>query len=157
MLNEEDKQWISELLQDMFQGKLQDTFQGMLQELLRRHLEPLAAEIQHLATREQLEARLLATREELEAKLLATREQLEARIELLATREELEARIEPLATREQLEAVETRLLTEFHKWASPFETKQRSHSAAIQALDAHMKRSAIGSRGSRTARAFCDF
>ncbi|MGA2598261.1 MAG: hypothetical protein ABSH09_14870 [Bryobacteraceae bacterium] len=36
---------------------------------------------------------------------------------------------------EQLEAVETRILTEFHKWASPLEARQRSHSAAIRALD----------------------
>jgi len=36
---------------------------------------------------------------------------------------------------EQLEGIETRILTEFHKWASPFEARQRSHSAAIRALD----------------------
>jgi hypothetical protein len=37
--------------------------------------------------------------------------------------------------REQLEGVETRLLTEFHKWASPFESRQRTHGAAIRTLD----------------------
>jgi hypothetical protein len=36
---------------------------------------------------------------------------------------------------EQLERVETILLTEFHKWASPVEMRQRSHAAAIRALD----------------------
>ncbi len=36
---------------------------------------------------------------------------------------------------ERLEQVETRLLTEFHKWASPVELRQRSHAAAIRALD----------------------
>jgi hypothetical protein len=30
---------------------------------------------------------------------------------------------------EQLERVETRLLTEFHKWASPVELRIRSHAA----------------------------
>ena len=39
---------------------------------------------------------------------------------------------------EQLEKVETRLLTEFHKWASPVEARQRSHAAALHALDVEM-------------------
>jgi hypothetical protein len=39
----------------------------------------------------------------------------------------------------QLERVETRLLTAFHTWASPVEMRQRSHSAAIRALDAEME------------------
>jgi hypothetical protein len=43
-----------------------------------------------------------------------------------------ELRIELL---ERLEAVETRLLTEFHKWASPMEARQRAHTAAIRATD----------------------
>ena len=36
---------------------------------------------------------------------------------------------------ERLEKVETTLLTEFHKWASPVELRQRSHAAALRALD----------------------
>lgn len=40
---------------------------------------------------------------------------------------------------ERLERVETRLLTEFHKWASPVETRQRSHAAALRALDMEME------------------
>jgi hypothetical protein len=36
---------------------------------------------------------------------------------------------------ERLEKVETTLLTEFHKWASPLELRQKSHAAAIRALD----------------------
>lgn len=36
---------------------------------------------------------------------------------------------------EKVERVETNLLTEFHKWASPFEARQRSHAAALRALD----------------------
>jgi len=36
---------------------------------------------------------------------------------------------------EQLERIETRLLTEFHKWAEPVETRIRSHAAAIRAQE----------------------
>ena len=35
----------------------------------------------------------------------------------------------------RLERVETTLLTEFHKWASPVEARQRSHSAAMRAFE----------------------
>ena len=41
--------------------------------------------------------------------------------------------------REQLEALETRLLTEFHKWASPTEMRLRSHSATLRALDLELE------------------
>jgi hypothetical protein len=40
---------------------------------------------------------------------------------------------------EQLERLETRLLTEFHEWASPVEVRQRSHAAALRALDVEME------------------
>jgi hypothetical protein len=36
---------------------------------------------------------------------------------------------------QRLEKVETTLLTEFHKWASPVELRQKSHAAALRALD----------------------
>jgi hypothetical protein len=39
----------------------------------------------------------------------------------------------------ELEKVETSLLTEFHKWASPVEMRQKSHAAAIRALDAEVE------------------
>lgn len=35
----------------------------------------------------------------------------------------------------QLEKVETSLLTAFHKWASPVESRVRSHSSVLRALD----------------------
>ena len=41
--------------------------------------------------------------------------------------------------REQLKRVETNLVTEFHKWASPVEARQRSHTAALRALDVEME------------------
>ncbi len=40
---------------------------------------------------------------------------------------------------ERLEKVETAMLTEFHKWASPVELRQRSHAAALRALDAEVE------------------
>jgi len=40
---------------------------------------------------------------------------------------------------ERLEKVETTLPTEFHKWASPVELRQRSHAAALRALDAEVE------------------
>ena len=39
----------------------------------------------------------------------------------------------------QLERVETKLLTAFHKWASPLEMRQRTHSAALRAIDVEME------------------
>ena len=36
---------------------------------------------------------------------------------------------------ERLERVETKLLTEFHKWASPLEMRARSHSAVLRAIE----------------------
>jgi len=36
---------------------------------------------------------------------------------------------------EQLEKVETRLLTEFQKWASPTEARLRTHTLALRAMD----------------------
>jgi hypothetical protein len=40
---------------------------------------------------------------------------------------------------EQLRTVETSLLTEFHKWASPAEARQRTHAAALRAIDLEME------------------
>jgi hypothetical protein len=37
--------------------------------------------------------------------------------------------------REHVFGVETRLLTEFHKWASPMDARIKSHAAALRALD----------------------
>jgi hypothetical protein len=40
---------------------------------------------------------------------------------------------------QRLEKVETALLSEFHKWASPVELRQKSHAAAIRALDTEVE------------------
>jgi hypothetical protein len=39
----------------------------------------------------------------------------------------------------QLEKVENTLLTEFHKWATPVELRQKSHAAALRARDAEVE------------------
>ena len=70
-----------------------------------------------------MEARLDAT----EARLDATEAHLGA---MEARLDAMEARLEA-----KIEKVETTLLTEFHKWASPAELRARSHAAAIRALD----------------------
>jgi hypothetical protein len=40
---------------------------------------------------------------------------------------------------ERCETVETKLLTEFHKWASPAEARSRTISAALRAIDLEME------------------
>ena len=40
---------------------------------------------------------------------------------------------------DRLELVETKLLTEFHKWASPQEARLRTHSAALRAVDLELE------------------
>jgi hypothetical protein len=40
---------------------------------------------------------------------------------------------------QRFEKVETALLTEFHEWASPVELRQKSHVAAIRALDTEVE------------------
>jgi archaellum component FlaC len=38
-----------------------------------------------------------------------------------------------------IERVETALLTEFHKWASPAEARARTHTATLRAIDLEME------------------
>jgi hypothetical protein len=40
---------------------------------------------------------------------------------------------------QELERIDTSLLTEFHKWASPTEARQRTVSAALRAIDLEME------------------
>jgi len=39
----------------------------------------------------------------------------------------------------RIEHVETTLLTEFHKWASPAEARARTHAAVLRAIDLDME------------------
>ena len=41
--------------------------------------------------------------------------------------------------RGELEKVETTLLTDFHKWDSPVELRQKTHAAALRAIDAEVE------------------
>ena len=50
--------------------------------------------------------------------------------QIVASEERVEARIEK---------VETALLTEFHKWASPVITRLRSHSDALRTMDLELE------------------
>jgi hypothetical protein len=40
---------------------------------------------------------------------------------------------------QRLEKVETKLLTEFNRWASPVELRQKSHAASLRALDVEVE------------------
>lgn len=57
--------------------------------------------------------------------------------ELQQVRTDMETGLQQVRT--EIERVETTLLTEFHKWASPVEMRQRSHAAALRALDAEVE------------------
>jgi len=67
------------------------------------------------------------------------RQELEQHTRLF--RQELNQRFEEHTRlfEQKLEKVETTLLTEFHKWASPQEMRLRTHAAAIHALDAEVE------------------
>ena len=49
----------------------------------------------------------------------------------------MEGRMDALDAK--IEKVETTLLTEFHKWASPAELRMRSHAATLRVLDVEME------------------
>jgi hypothetical protein len=40
---------------------------------------------------------------------------------------------------DRIERVETALLTEFHKWASPAEARSKTHAAALRAIDLELE------------------
>ena len=48
---------------------------------------------------------------------------------------------ERFATKADVGRVETALLTEFHKWASPADMRAKSHALAIRAMDLELDRS----------------
>ncbi len=52
----------------------------------------------------------------------------------------LSAKFAEYATKADLERVETALLTEFHKWASPNEARQRRYSAELQEFELELQR-----------------
>jgi hypothetical protein len=54
---------------------------------------------------------------------------------------EMETKLREMETRFEIriEQVETTLVTEFHKWASPAEARARTHAAALRAIDLEME------------------
>ena len=58
--------------------------------------------------------------------------------------QDLDDKIEHFGTKlqhldDKIERVETALLTEFHKWASPTDARMRTHSATLHAIDLEME------------------
>ena len=100
MLSDEDKQWLSDLLEENVQRKLEQHRIGSLETLEQHRI---------------------------------------AFLELLE--------LQRIALLERIERVETTLLTEFHKWASPVELRARSHAAALRAMDAEIE--SLGDRVKR--------
>lgn len=92
---------------------------------------------------EQSETRSTQTLLELKQSLLELESRLNQRFENLLDRrlEALESRFDERIVqsetrmRELIERVETSLLTEFHKWASPMEARMRAHTAILRAID----------------------
>ncbi len=56
------------------------------------------------------------------------------KINLTGKMEAIEGRLDA-----KIERVETNLLTEFHKWASPMDARMRTHAATLRALDLEME------------------
>jgi hypothetical protein len=80
---------------------------------------------------EAMEARMFAS--------FATKEDLAQLGSKFATKGDLAEFASKFATKEDLERVETALLTEFHKWASPSEMRAKSHALAIRAMDTELE------------------
>jgi hypothetical protein len=77
----------------------------------------------------------LATKQDLSELKASIKEELADVVErLFASQRELESRLN-----EKIERIETTLLTEFHKWVSPQAARQRTHSAALRAIDLEME------------------
>ena len=76
---------------------------------------------------------------ELKQHLIGMEERLKSSvIELKGSVIEMEQRLKGYVN-ERCEQVETKLLTEFHKWASPAEARHRTISAALRAIDLEME------------------
>jgi chaperonin cofactor prefoldin len=100
---------------------------------LKQHLVAMEGRLD--AKIEQLDAKI----ERLDAKIEHVEARLDAKIERLETR--LDAKIEHVETRldAKIEHVETALLTEFHKWASPVESRMRTHRSWFYEVDAEVE------------------
>jgi len=116
-LTEDDKQWMSQLMA---------SFQNRLAEQV--------VQVEHRLNQQaiQLEEQLNQQTIKLEERLNQQTIKLEERLNQQAI--QLEERLN-----QRIERVETSLLTEFHKWASPAEARNRTISAALRAIDLEME------------------
>jgi hypothetical protein len=64
---------------------------------------------------------------------------LDRAVQAIAAAVQAEIKASEARTNARIEETETKLLTEFHRWASPNEARQRTHTAAIRAIDAEME------------------
>jgi hypothetical protein len=64
---------------------------------------------------------------------------LEARFEAQTKWLETRFDVQMRETRDLIETTETKLLTGFHKWASPMELRVQSHATAIRVLDLELE------------------
>jgi len=119
-LTEEDKQWLSELLDSKVSG-------------LDSKVLGLDSKVSGLDSKVAgLDSKISRLDSALDKKISLVHSELNHKIDHLhvTLREEF---------LERLEAMETRLLTAFHDWASPREQRLRSHSAALAAFDAELE------------------
>jgi predicted nuclease with TOPRIM domain len=83
---------------------------------------------------EQLDTRF----EQIDTRFGQLEARFEARFERIETRlTNLEEKVDQLD--QKIERVETALLTEFHKWASPVEMRLRSHTTVLRTIDMDME------------------
>ena len=66
-------------------------------------------------------------------------EALDRAVQAIGTAMQAEIQASEQRTNARIEQVETALLTEFHKWASPAEMRAKTHAAAIRAIDAEIE------------------
>jgi hypothetical protein len=83
-------------------------------------------------TDEQLQSLFAGTERNLEKRIQDAKDELN---------ESLDKKLSALQTRidAKIERVETSLLTEFQKWASPTDARLRTHTATLRALDLEME------------------
>jgi hypothetical protein len=123
-LTTEDKEWIK--------GQLDANRLELTSRIKANRLE-LKTEIG--SVRSDLTSRMEGIHLQVTSDIGAVRSQITS--ESVATRLELQSRIDGLRREfdEKLERVETKLLTEFHKWTSPTELRLSAHATAMRAID----------------------
>jgi hypothetical protein len=95
----------------------------------------------------QFEGRLTARIDSIDTRSTTTIDAIETRLQtrIEAMEPRLHTRLEEMETRlrtyvdERVEITETKLLTAFHNWASPSDARQRTHAAALRAIDLEME------------------